>query len=107
MSAPLLYLASKSPRRAALLAQLAVEFEPLLLRGAGRRPPHVVEEALDAEPAAHYVERMARTKAQIGWQRMQNRKLAVRPVLGAGTEVVLDGDVFGKPRGATVAARMI
>jgi septum formation protein len=107
MSAPLLYLASKSPRRAALLAQLAVEFEPLLLREAAGRPRDVVEEALDAEPAAHYVERMARTKAQIGWQRMQNRKLAERPVLGADTEVVLDGDVFGKPRDAADAVRMI
>jgi len=107
MSAPLLYLASKSPRRAALLAQLAVEFEPLLLREAAGRTRDVVEEALDAEPAAHYVERMARTKAQIGWQRMQNRKLAERPVLGADTEVVLDGDVFGKPRDAADAVRMI
>jgi septum formation protein len=107
MSAPLLYLASKSPRRAALLAQLAVEFEPLLLREAAGRPRDVVEEALDAEPAAHYVERMARTKAQIGWQRMQNRKLAERPVVGADTEVVLDGDVFGKPRDAADAVRMI
>jgi len=107
MSAPLLYLASRSPRRAALLAQLAVEFEPLLLREAAGRPRDVIEEALDAEPAPHYVERMARTKAQIGWQRMQNRKLAERPVLGADTEVVLDGDVFGKPRDAADAARMI
>ena len=48
MSAPLLYLASKSPRRAALLAQLAVEFEPLLLREAAGRTRDVVEEALDA-----------------------------------------------------------
>jgi septum formation protein len=107
MSAPLLYLASKSPRRAALLAQLAVEFEPLLLREATGRPRDVLEEALDAEPAAHYVERMARTKAQIGWQRMHDRKLAERPVLGADTEVVLDGDVFGKPRDAADAVRMI
>ena len=107
MSAPLLYLASKSPRRAALLAQLAVEFEPLLLREAAGRTRDVVEEALDAEPAAHYVERMARTKAQIGWQRMQNRKLAERPVLGADTEVVLDGVIFGKPKDAADATRML
>jgi septum formation protein len=107
MTAPLLYLASKSPRRAALLAQLAIEFEPLLLREASGRERDVLEEALDAEPAAHYVERMARTKAQIGWQRMQNRKLAERPVLGADTEVVLDGDVFGKPRHADDAVRML
>ena len=107
MSAPLLYLASKSPRRHELLRQLAIEFEPLLLREAAGRERDVVEEALDAEPPAHYVERMARTKAQVGWQRMQQRKLGERPVLGADTEVVLDGEVFGKPRGADGAIRMI
>jgi len=107
MSAPVLYLASRSPRRQALLRQLDIEFEPLLLREALGRERDVVEETLDAEPAPHYVERMARTKAQVGWQRMQNRKLAERPVLGADTEVVLDGDVFGKPANADEATRMI
>ena len=107
MSAPLLYLASKSPRRQMLLRQLDIEFEPLLLREAVGRARDVVEEALDAEPAAHYVERIARTKAQVGWLRMQNRKLAERPVLGADTEVVLDGEVFGKPHDADDALRMI
>ena len=70
MSAPLLYLASKSPRRQALLAQLGLEFETLRLREAAGRPRDVVEEAQDAEPPLHYVERIARTKAQVGWQRM-------------------------------------
>lgn len=107
MSAPVLYLASKSPRRQQLLRQLDVEFEALLLREANGRDRDVLEVALDAEPASHYVERMARTKAQVGWQRMQNRKLAERPVLGADTEVVLDGEVFGKPHDADDAARMI
>ena len=88
MSAPLLYLASKSPRRQALLQQLGIEFETLLLREAVGRDRDVVEEALDAEPPLHYVERIARTKAQVGWQRMQNRKLAERPVLGADTVVL-------------------
>lgn len=107
MSAPVLYLASRSSRRQALLRQLDIEFEPLLLREATGRARDVVEETLDAEPASHYVERMARTKAQVGWQRMQNRKLAERPVLGADTEVVLDGEIFGKPRDAGKAAQMI
>ncbi|MBU6484501.1 MAG: septum formation inhibitor Maf [Betaproteobacteria bacterium] len=98
MSSPVLYLASRSPRRQALLRQLDLEFEPLLLREAAGRERDVVEQTLDAEPAAHYVERMARTKAQVGWQRMQDRKLAERPVLGADTEVILDGEVLGKPR---------
>jgi septum formation protein len=107
VSAPLLYLASKSPRRQALLAQLGLEFETLRLREATGRPRDVVEEAQDAEPPLHYVERIARTKAQVGWQRMQNRKLAERPVLGADTEVILDGDIFGKPRDADDAIRML
>jgi septum formation protein len=107
MSAPLLYLASKSPRRQALLRQLDIEFETLLLREAAGRDRDIVEQVRDAEPALHYVERIARSKAQIGWQRMQNRKLAERPVLGADTEVVLDGAVFGKPRDADDAVRML
>jgi septum formation protein len=107
MSAPLLYLASRSPRRQALLRQLDIEFETLLLREALGRDRDVVEQAHDAEPALHYVERIARTKAQVGWQRMQNRKLAERPVVGADTEVVLDGEVFGKPRDADDAVRML
>ena len=107
MSAPILYLASKSPRRQARRRQLDFEFEPLLLREAAGRDRDVVEETQDAEPPAHYVERMARTKAQVGWLRMQNRKLAERPVLGADTEVVLDDDVFGKPRDAADAIRMV
>ena len=107
MSAPVLYLASKSSRRQALLRQLGIEFDTLLLREAAGRERDVVEETRDAEPAAHYVERMARTKAQVGWQRMQNRKLAERAVLGADTEVVLDGEVFGKPRNADDATRMM
>jgi nucleoside triphosphate pyrophosphatase len=107
VSAPLLYLASKSPRREALLRQLDVEFESLLLREAAGRPRDVVEEALAAEPAPHYVERMARTKAHVGWQRVQDRRLAPRPVLGADTEVVLDDEIFGKPRSTEDALRMV
>ena len=107
MSAPVVYLASRSPRRQALLTQLDIEFEPLLLREARGRARDVVEEALDAEPPAHYVERMARTKAQVGWRRVEERGLAPRPVLGADTEGVLDGEVFGKPRDADAAMRMV
>jgi septum formation protein len=104
---PLLYLASRSPRRAELLRQLDVPFEKLLLREASGRDRDVLEEALDIEPPGHYVERMARTKAQVGWQRMQNRKLAAHPVLGADTEVVLGARIFGKPRDARDAAAML
>src|SRR6188508_171685 len=86
---PLLYLASRSPRRTELLRQLGIPFETLLLREASGRDRDVREGALDGEPPAHYVERMARTKAGVGWQRMFNRLLPAHPVLGADTEVVL------------------
>jgi septum formation protein len=104
---PLLYLASRSPRRIELLRQIDVPFASLLLREGQGRDRDVVEEALDAEPPGHYVERMARTKAQVGAQRMHNRRLATLPVLGADTEVVLGNAIFGKPRDAQDAAAML
>jgi len=94
----MIYLASKSPRRHELLRQLGVAFVELHLREAPGRTRDIVEEAEDGEPAAHYVERIARTKAAVGWKRMEQRLLEPHPVLGADTEVVLEGEVFGKPR---------
>jgi septum formation protein len=102
-----IYLASKSPRRRELLRQLGVVFEEMHLREAAGRNRDVVEEALDSEPPAHYVERIARTKATVGWKRMEQRILTLRPVLGADTEVVLDGEIFGKPRDAAHAGQML
>jgi septum formation protein len=102
-----IYLASKSPRRRALLQQLGMPFEELRLREAPGRDRDVVEETRDDEPATHYVERIARTKAQVAWKRMEQRGLPARPVLGADTEVVLDGAIFGKPRDAAHAAEML
>jgi septum formation protein len=107
MSAPVIYLASKSPRREELLRQLGVEFTPVRVREASGRERDIDERARDAEPPLHYVERIARTKAAVGWQRILQRGLAPRPVLGADTEVVLDGLIFGKPKDAADAARML
>jgi len=104
---PALYLASRSPRRQELLRQLGVVFDVLRLREASGRQRDVVEIAHDGEPALHYIERIARTKASVGTQQMQRRGLPPRPVLGADTEVVLDGDIFGKPRDAADAVRML
>ena len=103
----MIYLASKSLRRRDLLRQLGVAFEELHLREAAGRNRDVVEEAASGEPPAHYVERIARTKASVGWKRMEQRSLELRPVLGADTEVVLDGVLFGKPRDADHAAQML
>jgi septum formation protein len=102
-----IYLASRSPRRQELLRQIGVDFELLRLRSAPGRHLDVVEETRDGEPPLHYVERIARTKAGVGWNRMMERGLPPRPVLGADTEVVLDDAVFGKPADADAAFRML
>ncbi len=107
MRRPCIYLASHSPRRQELLRQLGVAFEVLLLRNAPGRDADVVEEAYDAEPPRHYVERIARTKATVGWERVAKRRLAPLPVLGADTEVVLGDEVLGKPADAAAAAAML
>jgi septum formation protein len=105
--APAIYLASKSPRRQELLRQLCVDFTELRLREAPGRRRDVVERPRKGELAADYVRRIARAKAAVGWCRMRQRGLPARPVLGADTEVVLDGAIFGKPVDATDAVRML
>jgi septum formation protein len=102
-----IYLASRSPRRQELLRQIGVAFEELRLRDAAGRQRDVVEETRDNEPPLHYVERIARTKAAVGWRSMEQRALPPRPVLGADTEVVLDDAIFGKPADADDARQMI
>jgi len=82
-----LFLASASPRRRELLAQIAV---PCVTQIAS-----IDENPLPDEPAAAYVERLAREKARVGLFALGERDDAV--VLGADTAVVLDGHILGKP----------
>lgn len=93
----MLYLASKSPRRAELLARLGVDFGVLDLDIPEQRQP--------GEPAEEYVRRVAREKAGAGLLTVMTVPHAL--VLGADTEVILDDDVFGKPRDAEEAAAML
>ena len=102
-----IYLASRSPRRQELLRQIGVDVRRAAAAQRPGRHRDVVEEARDGEPPLHYVERIARTKAHVGWQRMEERASPGRPVLGADTEVVLDDAVFGKPDGADAARAML
>jgi septum formation protein len=104
---PSVYLASKSPRRQELLRQLGIEFTELLLREAPGRERDIVEAPRKDEPPLEYVKRVARVKASIGWHRMERRGLTPKPVLGADTEVVLDGTVLGKPKDAADAIAML
>lgn len=104
---PSIYLASKSPRRQELLRQLGVEFDELLLRESAGRRRDVVEEPRKDEPPLEYVKRIARLKASVGWHRMGRRGLPAKPVLGADTEVVLEGVALGKPADAAGAVAML
>ena len=104
---PSVYLASKSPRRHELLRQLGIDFTELLLREAAGREPDIMEVPREAEAPTDYVKRVARTKASVAWHRMTRRGLAIKPVLAADTEVVLDGTIFGKPRDAADAIAML
>lgn len=102
-----IYLASKSPRRRELLRQIGVEFEILMLRETPGRPGAVTEIPHAGEAADIYVQRIAREKAESGWQAVHGRRLPVRPVLSADTTVTIDGDILGKPADANEAMAML
>ena len=93
----MLYLASKSPRRRELLGRLGVAFDVLDL--------DIPEQRVPSEEPADYVLRVAREKAAAGLDRLGRVPDAL--VLGSDTEVVLDDEVFGKPRDALDAGEML
>lgn len=97
MPAPILWLASASPRRLELLRQIGIE--PAV------RVSGVDEALLPGESALAYSPRIALAKAAAVWHALTDAERA--PVLGADTEVVLDGRALGKPRDAEDAAAML
>lgn len=97
------YLASNSARRRDLLRQIGARFETLLLRSATPRGPDVSEQIQPGEAAVDYVMRVAREKAERGVQTLAARSLLPRPVLGADTTVIVDGEILGKPQDSAQA----
>ena len=90
-----LFLASASPRRGELLAQINIDYE---------RVTAGIDEVQQAhESGAQYVQRLALEKAQAGLHN-NNQK---GPVLGADTIVVCDGCVMGKPKNKQHALQMM
>ncbi|MGH8460496.1 MAG: Maf family protein [Stenotrophobium sp.] len=89
------YLASKSPRRQQLLWQLGLRF--------GVIPADIVEQPQSAETADCYARRMALEKARAIRMTIPDGL----PVLGADTDVVLDGRILGKPRDRDDALAML
>lgn len=89
-----LLLASGSPRRRELLEAAGFAFDV--------EPVDVDERREWDEPAAVYVDRVARLKASAAAARYP-----ARPVIGADTAVVVDDEVLGKPVDEADAARML
>ena len=84
----MIYLASRSPRRAELLHQIGVEF---LVHDID-----IDESRSPAESVAEYVCRMATSKARIATEQIAGRQeLCV--ILAADTIIALDDDIIGKP----------
>lgn len=95
----MIYLASQSPRRRELLAQIGVPFEAFSV--------DIDEAPAEAESAEKLVARLALGKARAGQQRLLGQGVNNAIVLGSDTEVVVDGRALGKPQGRQHAAAML
>jgi septum formation protein len=95
--APDFYLASASPRRRELLAQLRYRFVPLQV--------DIDEVPRPGESGGELVLRLARQKAAAGARLVATS--GPRPVLGADTAVVVDGRILGKPDSLADALDML
>jgi septum formation protein len=89
-----LILASKSPRRAEILAAVGWEFEAIAA--------DIDETRLTAEDPVSYVKRLAVTKAET-----IAKRFAERLVIGADTVVVIAQEILGQPRDEDDARRML
>jgi len=104
----MLILASASPRRRELLAQVGYKFEV--------RAAHIPEDPRRGEDPIAYVTRLAREKAEYVFREITQtgeRSEKLRPdspslvVLGADTTVAVDDLILAKPEDAEDAARML
>lgn len=93
----MIHLASQSPRRRELLAQIGIDFEIVDVDFA--------EERIAGESPVDYGRRVARGKAGAGLLALAAVAGAI--VIGADTDVAVDDDVLGKPRDAAEARTML
>lgn len=95
-------LASASPRRRELLAQIGLDFEVVV--------SETEEEITSTEPAK-VVEELSAQKAESVWEKLaENRResaMAGTIVLGADTVVACDGKILGKPADIENAVAML
>ena len=97
MTTPCIYLASASPRRRELLAQIGVTCQVL--------PVDLDESPEPGESAEHYVGRLALDKARAALTLLGKGECTL--ILAADTAVVVGADILGKPRDAADAAAML
>jgi septum formation protein len=90
----MLVLASASPRRQELLRNAGISFTVY--------PTNITELPRPGENPRDCAERLAREKAQAAL-----RQHPGKPVLGADTIVVVEGEILGKPRDEGDARRML
>lgn len=100
-----LYLASQSPRRAQLLAQIGQAHE-LLLPDAGE-DAEALEAVQAGEPPVAYVQRVTEAKLHAALARHARLGLPLGAVLAADTTVALGDRILGKPGDAQEAAEML
>ena len=91
---PRIVLASQSPRRRELLAQVGIAHEV--------QPADIDETLWEGESPEGHSMRLAREKAS----RIAERELGAA-VIGSDTIVVVDGQILGKPRDAADAKAML
>ncbi|MCP1727693.1 septum formation protein [Natronospira proteinivora] len=95
MPQPALILASQSPRRRELLAQIGLDFTV--------QPAHIDESHHSGESPADFVERMALEKALAVAADLPEEAV----VIGSDTVVVVDDWIMGKPRDRAHALSML
>lgn len=83
------YLASASPRRRELLAQIGIGYDVI--------ESGIAEQPRPGEDARDYVRRLSREKAHAVVAHVRAQGMPRRPVVAADTEVVIDGEILGKP----------
>ena len=100
-----IWLASKSPRRQELLAQMQVAFELLL------PDDPLAAEALESvrpnEAPDKYVVRVTLAKLALAQDKVNRLKLNKRPILAADTTVAIGGTILGKPANDNECAAMM
>ena len=91
-------LASGSPRRRELLAQIGIEFDVRVSEQ---------EEIYHSTVPEEIVKELALLKAEHVAENMQEEERAGKVIIGADTVVVQDGWILGKPQGEEDAFRML